>query len=92
MCQVAPLDKIEHIHFLITKYVHDLGFPLLLLSVVAFVWTFLYMLKPPKQHKQKSLHDQRVEQWREYQKKQGHNIDEEYANSYGRRALWGNKK
>ena len=40
----------------------------------------------------KSLHDQRVEQWREYQKKQGHNIDEEYANSYGRRALWGNKK
>ena len=61
---------------MITKYVHDLGFPLALLSVVAFVWTFLHMLKPPKQPKRKSLHDQRVEQWREYQKKQGYNIDE----------------
>jgi hypothetical protein len=39
MCQVAPIDKIEH-----------------------------------------------------YQAKQGHNIDEEYCNSYGRRALWGNKR
>lgn len=76
---------------MITKYVHDLGFPLALLSVVAFVWTFLHMLKPPKQPKRKSLHDQRVEQWREYQKKQGYNIDEEYANSYGRRSLWARK-
>ena len=71
MCQVAPLDKIEHIHFLIKKFFYN-----------------LFEVRKIR----KSLHDQRVEQWREYQKKQGHNIDEEYANSYGRRQLWGNKK
>lgn len=77
---------------MVIKYLHDLGFPILILCVIAFVWMFLHMLKPPKQHKQKPLHDQCVDQWRQYQKKQGYDIDEEYGNSYGRRALWGGKK
>jgi len=45
-----------------------------------------YLLK-----KENTLTKQRTQQWREYQEKQGHNIDEEYCNSYGRRSLWSKK-
>jgi hypothetical protein len=68
MCQIAPVDKIEHYHFLIKK--------------------FLYNLFTKKEN---TLHKQRTQQWREYQEKQGHNIDEEYCNSYGRCSLWSKK-
>jgi hypothetical protein len=73
---------------MLAKYFNDLEFPLVLLFIVSFIGTFLLLLKPHKQHKPKSLHDQRTDQWRKYQANQGHNIDEEYCNSYGRRALW----
>ena len=68
MCQVAPVDKMEHYNFLIKK--------------------FLYNLFTKKEN---TLHKQHTQQRREYQEKQGHNIDEEYCNSYGRRSLWSKK-